>query len=121
MPALSPINQRRLANFKANRRGYFSLWVFLALFVLSLFAELVANDRPLIVNHNGEWYLPVLQAYPETVFGGEFETEADYHDPFVTELIESNGWILWPPVRYRYDTFIQDLPSPAPSPPSTDN
>ena len=95
--------------------------MFLALFTVSLFAELVANDRPLIVSHNGEWYVPVLRAYPETVFGGEFETEADYHDPFVTELIESNGWILWPPVRYRYDTFIQDLPSPAPSPPSTDN
>jgi microcin C transport system permease protein len=65
--------------------------------------------------------MPVLHAYPETTFGGEFETEADYHDPFVSELIENKGWMLWPPVRYRYDTFIQDLPSPAPSPPSTEN
>lgn len=118
---MSPINQRRLANFKANRRGYFSLWLFLALFLLSLFAELVANDRPLIVSYDGQWYVPVLRAYSETVFGGEFETEADYHDPFVSELIESKGWILWPPVRYRFDTFIADLPSPAPSPPSADN
>jgi microcin C transport system permease protein len=121
MRNMSPINQRRLASFKANRRGYFSLWLFLALFVISLFAEFVANDRPLIVSYDGHWYMPVLHAYPETTFGGEFETEADYHDPFVSELIESKGWILWPPVRYRYDTFIQDLPSPAPSPPSTEN
>jgi len=118
---MSPINQRRLANFKANRRGYFSLWLFLGLFMLSLFAEFVANDRPLIVSYAGQWYMPVLHAYPETVFGGEFETEADYHDPFVSELIEGNGWMLWPPVRYRFDTFIQDLPSPAPSPPSANN
>ena len=121
MRNMSPINQRRLANFKANRRGYFSLWLFLALFLISLFAEFVANDRPLIVSYDGHWYMPVLHAYPETTFGGEFETEANYHDPFVSELIENKGWILWPPVRYRYDTFIQDLPSPAPSPPSTEN
>jgi microcin C transport system permease protein len=121
MRNISPINQRRLANFKANRRGYFSLWLFLVLFLVSLFAEFVANDRPLIVSYDGHWYMPVLHAYPETTFGGEFETEADYHDPFVSELIENKGWILWPPVRYRYDTFIQDLPSPAPSPPSTEN
>ncbi|MFT5447201.1 MAG: microcin C transport system permease protein [Gammaproteobacteria bacterium] len=119
--AMSPVNQRRLANFKANRRGYFSLWLFALLFVLALFAEFVANDRPLIVSYDGRWHAPVLYAYPETTFGGEFETEADYHDPFVAELIESKGWILWPVVRYRFDTFIQDLPSPAPSPPSADN
>lgn len=118
---MTPVNQRRLANFKANRRGYFSLWLFLLLFVLTLFAEFVANDRPLVVSYDGQWYVPVLYAYPETTFGGEFETEADYHDPFVTELIESKGWMVWPLVRYRFDTFIQDLPSPAPSPPSADN
>jgi microcin C transport system permease protein len=118
---MSPINHRRLANFKANRRGYFSLWFFLALFVLSLFAELIANDRPLIIYYDNQWYAPVAHSYAETVFGGEFQTEADYHDPFVSELIEGNGWMLWPPVRYGFDTFIQDLPSPAPSPPSVDN
>lgn len=118
---MSPINQRRLVSFKANRRGYFSLWFFLALFVLSLFAELIANDRPLIIYYDSQWYAPVVHSYPETVFGGEFQTEADYHDPFVSELIEGKGWMLWPPVRYGFDTFIQDLPSPAPSPPSIDN
>lgn len=121
MRNMSPVNRRRLSNFKANRRGYFSLWLFLVLFVISLFAEFVANDRPLIVSYDGHWYMPVLHAYSETTFGGEFETEADYHDPFVLDLIESKGWILWPPVRYRFDTFIQDLPSPAPSPPTADN
>jgi microcin C transport system permease protein len=118
---MTPINQRRLATFKANRRGYFSLWLFLALFVLSLCAELVANDRPLLIHYNGQWYAPVVHSYSETTFGGEFQTEANYHDPFVSELIESKGWMIWPPIRYGFDTFIQDLRSPAPSPPSADN
>jgi microcin C transport system permease protein len=118
---LSPLNRRRLANFRANRRGYWSLWIFLALFLTSLFAELIANDRPLLVFYDGAPYVPVLTAYPETVFGGEFETEADYRDPFVVELIEEKGWMVWPPVPYRYDTFIRDLPSPAPSPPTAQN
>ena len=118
---LSPLNERRLRNFKANRRGFWSLWLFGLLFLLSLFAELIANDRPLVVHYDDGWYFPVLTAYPETVFGGEFETEADYRDPFVVELIQDKGWILWPPVPYRYDTFIRDLPSPAPSPPDAAN
>jgi microcin C transport system permease protein len=118
---LSPINRRRLASFRANRRGYWSLWVFLALFTLSMFAELIANDRPLLVYFDGEIYVPVLATYPETAFGGDFQTEADYLDPFVAELIEAQGWMLWPPVPYHYDTFIRDLPSPAPSPPTADN
>jgi microcin C transport system permease protein len=118
---LSPINQRRLANFRANRRGYWSLWLFLVLFVLTLFAEFVANDRPLLVLYDGAVFVPVIKAYPETAFGGEFETEADYRDPFVAELIEEKGWLLWPPVPYSYDTFIRELPSPAPSPPTGDN
>jgi microcin C transport system permease protein len=118
---LSPLNRRRLANFRANRRGYWSLWIFLALFLMSLFAELIANDRPLLVFYDGAPYVPVLEAYPETAFGGEFETEADYRDPFVAELIEEKGWMIWPPVPYRYDTFIRDLPSPAPSPPTAQN
>jgi microcin C transport system permease protein len=118
---LSPINQRRLANFRANRRGYWSLWLFLVLFVLTLFAEFVANDRPLLVLYDGAVFVPVIKAYPETALGGEFETEADYRDPFVAELIEEKGWLLWPPVPYSYDTFIRELPSPAPSPPTGDN
>jgi microcin C transport system permease protein len=82
---------------------------------------LVANDRPLLIHYNGQWYAPVVHSYSETTFGGEFQTEANYHDPFVSELIESKGWMIWPPIRYGFDTFIQDLRSPAPSPPSADN
>lgn len=119
--ALSPIGERRWRTFRGNRRGYWSLWVFLVLFVLTLFAELLANDRPLLVRHDGNFYFPVLVEYPETVFGGDFDTPAAYRDPFVAELIETNGWMLWPPVRYAHDTINYDLPVPAPAPPSADN
>ncbi len=118
---LSPLGARRLANFKANRRGYVSLWVFLALFGISLFAELIANDRPLLVRYDGQLYFPVLVAYPETTFGGFFETEAAYHDPEVQSLINERGWIVWPPIPYSYDTVVRDLPGPAPSPPTRQN
>ncbi len=119
---LSAINQRRWRNFTNNRRGYWSLWIFLALFVFSLFAELIANDRPLLVRYDGKFYTPVLVAYPETTFGGDFETETKYRDPFVADLIkEKGGWMLWPPVRYSYSTINLDLPVPAPAPPSRDN
>jgi microcin C transport system permease protein len=118
---LSPIAARRLANFRANRRGYVSALVFLALFVLSLFAELIANDKPLLVRYDGRLYFPVFVAYPETEFGGFFETEAVYTDPAVKELIEERGWIVWPPIPYSYDTVAQDLPTPAPSPPTAKN
>ena len=118
---LSPMNRRRLHNFRANRRGFWSLWIFLGLFVVSLFAELIANDKPLIVRYDDAFYLPVLVVYPETAFGGEFPTEADYRDPFVAELIESKGWMVWPPIRYGATTINYDLPSPAPSPPTADN
>jgi len=118
----SPINQRRWQNFKANRRGYWSLWIFLFLFFLTLFSEVIANDRPLLVVYDGQYYAPVAFTYPETTFGGEFETEADYRDPFVIDLIEkNNGRIFWPIIRYRYDTINLDLPVPAPAPPSADN
>ena len=80
---ISSLTRRRLDNFKANRRGYYSLWIFLVLFGLSLPAEFIANDKPLLVRHKGAFYLPVLKAYPETLFGGDFETEAEYRDPFV--------------------------------------
>jgi len=118
---LSPLTRRRLANFHANRRGYWSLWIFLAMFVLSLFAELVANDRPLVVRYEGRFYFPVMKAYPETSFGGVFPTEADYRDPAVAGLIRAKGWIIWPPIPYRYDTINYQLPVPAPAPPSRDD
>ncbi|GAB4256519.1 MAG: ABC transporter permease [Deferrisomatales bacterium] len=120
-PRLSPINRRRLANFRANRRGWWSLWIFCALFGLSLGAEFLANDKPLLVRYEGRWYVPVLFSYPETAFGGDFPTEADYRDPYVAELIEAKGWMVWPPVRFSYDTVNYDLPVPAPSPPDRVN
>jgi microcin C transport system permease protein len=115
---LTAINQRRLANFRANRRGYVSLYVFVALFVLSLFAEVIANDRPLLISYDGNFYFPLLEAYPETEFGGFFPTEAVYTDPEVQALIAEKGWAVWPPIRYSYDTVAYDLTVPAPSPPS---
>ncbi|MAV28056.1 MAG: ABC transporter permease [Gammaproteobacteria bacterium] len=119
---ITPINERRLANFRSNRRGVWSLRIFLVLFVLSLFAELIANDRPLMVGYNGEFYFPFAVIYPETTFNGEFETEADYRDEFVVELIEEgDGWMLWPPVRFSHDTINYELEVPAPAPPSADN
>ena len=119
---LSPINARRWANFKANRRGFWSLWIFLFLFFISLFAEFIVNDKPYLVIHDGRLYSPVFVAYPETDFGGEFETEADYRDPFVQDLIEGKGGaIYWPPVRYSYNTINLNLPVPAPAPPSLEN
>jgi microcin C transport system permease protein len=116
---LSPLNQRRWRNFTANRRGYWSLWLFLFLFVVSLFAELIANDRPLLLRYDGRFYLPVVFNYSETTFGGDFETAADYRDPFLQKLVaEKGGWMIWPPVRYHYDTHNLDLPTPAPSKPT---
>lgn len=106
---LSPINQRRWNNFKANRRGYWSLWIFLGLFVISLFAEFVANDRPLLVSYKGELLAPVLIDYPESKFGG-FLAVTDYRDPVNIEEIEANGWMLWPPIRYSYTTINRDYP-----------
>lgn len=121
MPRLNPINQRRWAQFRANRRGWWSLWLFLVVFTVTLFAEFVANDRPLLVHFDGDWYVPVVVSYPETTFGGDFPTEADYRDPFVAELIEAEGWMLWPPVRYYYDTINYESESAAPAPPSAEN
>lgn len=114
---LSPLAQRRLANFKRNRRGHVSLWLFLVVFGLSLFADVLATDKPLLVRFEGQFYTPFLQFYPETTFGGDFQTEAEYRDPFVLELIEEGGWVLWAPVPFSYDTINFDLPQPAPSPP----
>ncbi|MEH6648478.1 MAG: ABC transporter permease [Motiliproteus sp.] len=120
---LSPINQHRLLRFKKNKRGVWSLRLFGLLFILSLFAELLANESPLVVSYQQQLYLPVFNNYSETTFGGEFDTRADYKDPYIRELIEEDGdgWILWPPIRYRYDTINYDLAQPAPSPPSAEN
>ncbi|MFD1626694.1 ABC transporter permease [Azospirillum griseum] len=118
---LTPITRRRLANFRANRRGFWSFWIFLALFTLSLGAEFIANDKPLVVRYDNALYWPVFTAYPETTFGGEFATETDYRDPFVRELIAAKGWMVWAPIRYSYRTINYNLPVPAPAPPSADN
>ncbi|MDH5565757.1 MAG: ABC transporter permease [Myxococcales bacterium] len=118
---LSAIGRRRLAAFVANRRGFWSLWIFAVLFVVTLFAELTANDRPLLLRYDGGFYFPVFREYAETTFGGFFETEADYTDPEVQQLIEAKGWMLWPVVPYSYDTIAHDLPTPAPSPPTAQN
>ncbi len=119
---MSPINQRRWRNFKANKRGYWSLWVFGVLFFLSLFAEFIANDKPLMLTYEGGLYFPVLVSYPETAFGGDFETEADYRDPFVKDLIhDAGGFMVWPLIEYSYRTINLDLPVPAPAPPSAEN
>lgn len=106
---LSPINQRRWESFSANRRGCWSLWIFLGLFIGSLFAELIANDRPLVVSYKGEILFPVLVDYPEEKFGG-FLAVTDYKDPVILTEIEENGWALWPPIRYSYDTINKDYP-----------
>jgi microcin C transport system permease protein len=118
---LSPLNQRRLANFRANRRGYLSLWIFAAIFTLTLFAELIANDRPLIVRYDGSFFFPVLIDYPETTFGGFFPTTTVYHDPEVQALINAKGWMVWPPIPFSYQTVVKTLPVPAPAPPSWRN
>jgi microcin C transport system permease protein len=116
---LSHVTRRRLAIFRANRRGYWSLWVFLVLFGASLFAECIANDRPLLIRYDGAWYVPVLRDYSGDAFGPDFlPTEADYTDPDLRHAIEAKGWILWPPLRYHYDTTVKDLNIPSPAPPS---
>ncbi|MBX2833787.1 MAG: ABC transporter permease [Micavibrio sp.] len=120
---LSPISQRRLTQFKANKRGFWSLWIFLALFILAMGAELIANDKPLFIKYDGAYYFPTFISYPETVFAGDegFETETEYRDPFVMGIINEKGWIIWPPIRFSYDTINYDLPSPAPTKPDGTN
>lgn len=119
---LSPMNQRRLQNFRNNRRGYWSLWLFMILFILSLFAELIANDKPLLVHYDNSFYYPVAVDYSELEFGGEFDTFADYKDPYIQELIEAKGgWMIWPLIRFSYNTINLDLPTPAPSAPTGEN
>jgi microcin C transport system permease protein len=116
---LSALNRRRWETFKANRRGFWSLWIFLVLFGISLGAEFIANDKPILVEYEGQLYWPIFKAYPETDFGGIFETEADYRDPVVQELItENGGWILWPPIRFSYNTQNKNPPMAFPVKPT---
>jgi microcin C transport system permease protein len=146
--ALSPLNQRRWHNFTRNRRAYWSLWIFAILFGISLFAEFVANDKPILVNYRGEYFMPIFQFYPETAFGGDFQTEAVYRDPEVKCLIATGGlvdcfddpdqliedaqdgeidgeaiekgWAIWPPIPYSFNTAV-DRPGAAPLPPNRQN
>ena len=145
---LSPLNQRRWNNFKKNRRAYWSLWIFSILFGLSLFAEFIANEKPILVQYRGELYTPIFNFYPETTFGGDFRTEAPYRDPEVKCLIRTGGledcfddpegliaavdagetlegdfykgWMIWPPIPYSYTTPV-DRPGAAPLPPNSQN
>ncbi len=146
--ALSALNQRRLSNFRANRRAYWSLIIFMFFFVLSLFAEFLANDKPILVKYRGDYFTPIFNFYPETQFGGDFKTEAVYRDPEVQCLIATGGvldcfdapddilvsvadktfdhpefeqgWAIWPPIRYSYDTPV-DRAGAAPLPPNSQN
>jgi microcin C transport system permease protein len=116
---MSPLNRRRWQNFKCNRRGYWSFWIFMVLFTVTLFAELIANDRPFLIKMDGKLYFPAFISYSETTFGGDFETAADYRDPFLQKLIaDKGGTMIWPLIRYSYDTHNLDLPTPAPSKPT---
>jgi len=118
---LTPLTRRRIAAFRANRRGFWSLWIFLAVFLLSLFAEFWANDRPLLVWYDGRPFFPVLVNYTEDVFGGDLPTDADYRDPYLANQIAKHGWVIWPPIRFDYRTVNTGLTVPAPSPPSAAN
>jgi microcin C transport system permease protein len=118
----TPMTLRRLGSFRANRRGFWSLWIFLAVFLFALPAEFVANDKPLLIQYQGSYYFPTLTAYPETIFGGDFETEAEYREIDVQELItDKGGWILWPMIPFSFNTVNLNLKVPAPAPPSADN
>ena len=118
---MSPVMQQRLARFKQNRLGFICLIVFAVIFVLAIFSELIANDKPLVVKYQQSYYFPVIQSYPETTFGGIFETEADYKDPAVQQLIDRDGWALWPVIPFSYQTPNLELAVPVPSPPSQQN
>ena len=114
---VTPLTLRRWAAFKANKRGYVSAIIFVSLFVLSLLAELIANDRPILVVYDSGIYFPVFKDYPETTFGGTFTTGTDYKDPYVQQLIAQKGWAVWPPIPFSYRSAVADLPGPAPTPP----
>ncbi len=118
---ISPLNQRRFNNFKSNKRGWYSFLIFTFLFLISVFADFISNDKPILIQYNQNYFFPILHEYPETIFGGDFETEADYRDPYVIKLINNKGWMIMPIIPYTYNTIIRDLDTPAPSPPSKKN
>ncbi len=118
---VTPLARRRLDNFRANRRGFISLWLFLILFVGSLFAEFIANDKPILVKYDGGYYMPIFTMYPETTFGGEFPTEADYNDPVLIKLVESKGWMIRPPIPWHHTSVNYQLGTPAPAKPGPRN
>ena len=118
---ISEINYRRLQNFKSNKRGYRSFKIFLFLFFFTLFAEFIANDKPLLVKYDNSFYFPIFKNYTEKKFDGDFETYTDYKDPYIKEKIENNGWMIWPLIPYSHDTINYLIPTPAPSPPDKEN
>lgn len=121
MIRLNPVNQARWARFRHNRRGNWSLWIFLVLFVCSMGAELIANDRPLLVQYKGSFYVPLVKEYSEQTFGGQFATAADYQDPWLRKQLSDNGWVLWAPIRYGATSINFNTTVPFPSPPSAQN
>lgn len=124
MNHLSPLNQRRFTQFKANKRGWISLWIFITLFIFSLGAEIIANDKPLVLRYDHHWYFPIFVRYNEDIFGGDnpLPLEANYKGPYIQKLIEEKGgWMIWPPIRFNYQSINYDLKEPAPSPPSLQN
>ena len=119
--SLSPLARRRLANFRANKRGYWSLWIFGAIFTLTLLSDVLANDQPLLIMYDGQWLFPIVNTYQETTFGGDFSVEADYRDPYVQDLIQQKGWMIWPLIPFSYDTIDYNVIDTVPSPPSTEH
>ena len=121
MIKFSPLTKRRIQNFRSNKRGMISTYIFGIMFIISIFADFIANDKPIFIFFEGKPLVPIIQKIPETYFGGEFETEADYKDPFVIKLIEEKGFLLMPIIEYSFDTINYDLEVPSPSPPSLEN
>ncbi|MBB5021642.1 ABC transporter permease [Desulfurispira natronophila] len=120
-PVSATLTQRRWQKFSHNRRGWYSLWILLILVVLCLLAELLAHERPIVVHYDGNWHFPQWIDYSETTFGGDLPILADYRDPYLVELIEEQGWMVWPPIRYHYRSINYDSPHPHPAPPSQEN
>ena len=112
MIVLSALNQRRLQNFRSNKRGWYSFIIFSFLFIASLFGNFIANDKPLLVKFNNDYYFPIISSYPETIYGGDFETETDYRDPYVQNLIDEKGWIVWPIIPFLITLLYEILRYP---------
>ncbi|MCI5078047.1 ABC transporter permease [Oricola sp.] len=120
-PFLSPLNRRRWQNFKANRRGYWSMWMFLILFVASLFAEVIANDKPILISYKGQYLTPIVKTYSEKILFPDDPLalpRIDYTDPYIQDEIKAHGWMIWPPIRFSYRTVNKEVPTAAPSKPA---